>query len=271
MPCHVLSKLTVIEGTNRTGTYVGKVRLHSDVPELLPISGRRVRISYPGFKTMCTKCFGSHYKTRCQSAKQQFKDYVIYFAKMNPEFPEAACRRWLELIRAAALGAGPDLHSCSILPISPALEIVSPTTTFLSAPTLPTSSTIITQHDKAQALPVFERLPLLSVQSPATATSDWRRAQQILNQTMPTTTLGINNSVFQDPGLSGLGSGPIKQAPTQAKFRVPQNLIEHNLIVARLVDGGSLPSEAEIVIASRKTAFNKAFREFIHIWLANNY
>ena len=59
-----------------------------------------------------------------------------------------------------------------------------------------------------------------------------------------------------------MGSGPIKQAPTQAEFRVPQNLTEHNLIVARLADGGSLPSEAEIVIASRKTAFNKALREY---------
>ena len=42
------------QGTNRTGTYVVKIRLHSEVPELLPIDGRRVRISYPGIKAMCT-------------------------------------------------------------------------------------------------------------------------------------------------------------------------------------------------------------------------
>ena len=132
---------------------------------------------------MCTKCFGSHHKTRCQSAKQQFKDYVIYFAKMNPEFPEAAYGHWLELIRAAAPGGGPDLHSSSILSISPALEIVTPTTTFPSAPTLPTTSTIITQYDKTQALTVSEKMPLLPVQSPANAMSDWLRAQQVLNQT----------------------------------------------------------------------------------------
>ena len=34
--------------TNRTGTYDAQVRLNNDVPELLPISGRRIRVSYPG-------------------------------------------------------------------------------------------------------------------------------------------------------------------------------------------------------------------------------
>ena len=51
-----------------------------------------------------------------------------------------------------------------------------------------------------------------------------------------------------------------KQAPTAADFRVPTNLIEHNLIVARLVAGESLLSEAKVTIATRKTAFNKALR-----------
>ena len=43
---------------------------------------------------------------------------------------------------------------------------------------------------------------------------------------------------------------------------VPTNLIEHNLIVARLVSAGSLPAEAEQTIASRKAAYNKALREY---------
>ena len=42
-------------------------------------------------------------------------------------------------------------------------------------------------------------------------------------------------------------------APTQAEFRVPQNQIEHNLIVARLVEGGSIPSEAELHCSSMPT------------------
>ena len=53
---------------------------------------------------------------------------------------------------------------------------------------------------------------------------------------------------------------------TLADFRAPANQIEHNLIVARLMDGGSLRSEAEQAIASRKAAFNKALREFKKIY-----
>ena len=50
--------------------------------------------------------------------------------------------------------------------------------------------------------------------------------------------------------------------PVPGDFLVPTNLIKHNLIVARLVSAGSLPAEAEQTIASRKTAYNKALREF---------
>ena len=63
---------TEAEGTNRTGTYVAKVRLWMDIPELVPIEGRRIRVSYPGVRVLCTKCFGKHHKTKCESRKRQF-------------------------------------------------------------------------------------------------------------------------------------------------------------------------------------------------------
>ena len=65
------------QGTNRTGTYVAKVRLHSEIPELVPVDGRRVRISYPGIQILCTNCFGKHHKTKCQSLKTKFTDYML--------------------------------------------------------------------------------------------------------------------------------------------------------------------------------------------------
>ena len=34
------------EGTNRTGTYIVCIKLSRDIPELLPVSGRRIWISY---------------------------------------------------------------------------------------------------------------------------------------------------------------------------------------------------------------------------------
>ncbi len=43
---------------------------------------------------------------------------------------------------------------------------------------------------------------------------------------------------------------------------IPLNKTEHEDVIRKLVLGGSSISEAELVIASRKTAFNKANKEF---------
>ena len=58
------------EGTNRTETYVAKIRLSYDIPELLPVAGRRIRISYRGVQVLCTKCFSKHYKSRFTKANK---------------------------------------------------------------------------------------------------------------------------------------------------------------------------------------------------------
>ena len=50
--------------------------------------------------------------------------------------------------------------------------------------------------------------------------------------------------------------------PTQRDYKVPTNQFEHNQVVAGLVSGGSSQAEAEQVIASRKTAFNKAMKDY---------
>ena len=42
------------EETNKTGTYVAKIRLHRDIPELIPVAGRRVRVNYWGVQVLCT-------------------------------------------------------------------------------------------------------------------------------------------------------------------------------------------------------------------------
>jgi 2,4-dienoyl-CoA reductase-like NADH-dependent reductase (Old Yellow Enzyme family) len=52
------------------------------------------------------------------------------------------------------------------------------------------------------------------------------------------------------------------KAPTEQDFKVPRNETEHNEMVTRLTDGGSTPTEAEQIIAARKSAFNKASKQF---------
>ena len=83
---------------------------------------------------------------------------------------------------------------------------------------------------------------------------------------MIATSLRTKTQLPQQTSASGMESSrsqpPQKQPPTLADFLVPSNQIEHNLILARLVNGGSLPAKAEQVIAGGKTAFNKALREY---------
>ena len=50
-------------------------------------------------------------------------------------------------------------------------------------------------------------------------------------------------------------------APIQSDFEVPMNQIEQKGMVEALVAKGIQQTEAELVIASRKSAFNKALRE----------
>ena len=69
-------------------------------------------------------------------------------------------------------------------------------------------------------------------------------------------------TLFQSLTTPNTSGSTSNQVPTLAEFRVPSNLVEHNPIVARLMEGESLHAEAELTIATRKTAFNKALREY---------
>ena len=53
-----------------------------------------------------------------------------------------------------------------------------------------------------------------------------------------------------------------REPPSPGDYLVPTNLVEHNLVVARLVSAGTLPAKAEQTIALRKAAFNKAVCEY---------
>ena len=73
------------EGLNRTGNYTLRIKLVKDIPQLIPIHGKRIKIHYPGVSRLCTKCFGKHQKMACQSRKLSWPEYMNKFMSMNPE------------------------------------------------------------------------------------------------------------------------------------------------------------------------------------------
>ena len=96
--------------------------------------------------------------------------------------------------------------------------------------------------------------------NPITATAEWLKRQ---SSSAPTPTTSSSTPTQPQPTNSGATPAfTTKDMPVPGDFLVPTNLIEHNLIVARLISGGSLPAEAEQTIASRKAAFNKALCEY---------
>ena len=88
---------------------------------LVPIDGRRIRISYPGIQILCTECFGKHHKSKCGSRTAQFKDYVINFAIRNPDYPSDIYGRWSKLIDAVA-----PLTGANALPVTGSVLVPTP-------------------------------------------------------------------------------------------------------------------------------------------------
>ena len=81
-----------------SGTYSVKMRLTRDIPQLIPMFGRRVRIYYRGVLKLCTKCFGGHSRLHCRNDKVRWIDYVLRFMEENPDIPEKLYGRWWQAV-----------------------------------------------------------------------------------------------------------------------------------------------------------------------------
>ena len=62
------------EATNRTGNYSVLMKLESNIPQLIPMNGRRIKIYHKGIVKLCTKCFGNHRKSDCKQEKKNGMD-----------------------------------------------------------------------------------------------------------------------------------------------------------------------------------------------------
>ena len=87
------------DGVNATGTFSVKMRLKKEIPQLLPMIGKRVSIYYPGIKRLCSKCFGEHSGKFCKRPKVKWIDYVVSFIESNKHIPKEAYGRWIEIIK----------------------------------------------------------------------------------------------------------------------------------------------------------------------------
>jgi hypothetical protein len=76
----------VSEGNNRTGNYTVMMKLDKQIPQLLPMCGKRVKMYHAGIQKLCTNCFGPHKKQHCEAAeKVPWVQYVRKFIEENEE------------------------------------------------------------------------------------------------------------------------------------------------------------------------------------------
>jgi hypothetical protein len=86
------------EGVNALGTYSVKMKLSKEIPQLLPMYGKRVKIYYKGVSKLCFNCFGKHQRKHCDVAKMPWIDFVKAFMTKYSNFPPEAFGRWAVII-----------------------------------------------------------------------------------------------------------------------------------------------------------------------------
>ena len=82
-----------------TGTYSVKMRLYSDLPQFVPIHGKRIRLYYRGIRKLCTNCFGGHLRKNCSSPKVQWVEYVSDFMSKYNHIPEESYGKWSKIVK----------------------------------------------------------------------------------------------------------------------------------------------------------------------------
>jgi hypothetical protein len=74
------------------------MKLERNMPQLIPMHGKRIRLYYRGIIKRCTNCFGSHQRKNCKEEKVPWIKYVEQFITNYPEIPRESNGRWVNMI-----------------------------------------------------------------------------------------------------------------------------------------------------------------------------
>ena len=81
------------------GTYSVLIKLQTDLPQLVPMYGKRVRLYHRGITKLCSNCFGPHARRVCKNEKVNWLSYVKQFMNNFPETPTDYYGKWAELAK----------------------------------------------------------------------------------------------------------------------------------------------------------------------------
>ena len=81
-----------------TGTYSIKMRLRTDMPQIILMCGKRIPIYHKGIQKLCSNCFGAHQRRNCRSAKVPWIEYVLHLMEKYPDIPQELYGRWWKVV-----------------------------------------------------------------------------------------------------------------------------------------------------------------------------
>ena len=80
------------------GTVKVKMLIETDIPQYIPMFGRKVRVYYRGIVKTCTNCYQKgHLKRDCKNKKRQWVSYIMDFMNQN-EIPKEMYGRWTRVV-----------------------------------------------------------------------------------------------------------------------------------------------------------------------------
>ena len=80
------------------GTYSLKMKLAKDIPQFLPMHGRKIRIYFKNMTKLCTNCYRCHTRRQCTNERVTWVVYVRDFMKANPDIAASYYGKWWDVV-----------------------------------------------------------------------------------------------------------------------------------------------------------------------------
>jgi len=223
------------EGTNATGIYSVKMKLNDNIPQLLPMDGRRIKVYYRGINKLCTSCFGRHARRDCKNKKAQWVDYVRDFVNKNPQISNDQYGKWISILERETR-----------------------------------QETIHHEHHRAKQVQSSEqeseaRFPegasSLS-QEVAPISKDEEINNSLVQDSIISKASAANQSTSTTDQESSLLTQVIVSQPTLAEFSIPETEEEMTKLINAMLGCGMTRKDVETNIEKRKKLYTAAIKDF---------
>ena len=215
------------DGVNATGIYSIKMRLSRNIPQMVPLDGRRIKLYYRNIQKQCTKCFGPHLGRNCANEKVAWIDYVGEFIRTNPHLDRDLFGKWLEITERIDKQKEADKAHYESKQPRPEEE--------------PQNQGDPGNPEKDGPQPgIISTKPSLSAEPETTAQNQTQETQETTEQ-------------------------DITPEPKPSEFNLPETDEEINKIIAKLIEFGMSNSDAVANIEKRKKLFNQALKKHMSV------